>query len=139
MTITRARVILAAVFLSGLLIQLLLVSASSRAISGKDTETLIIKVLSIYSIQLAVILGSVFAEQAGRSNTSFSVSSFWIALVLAAIWNVLLIGRTVVFARAAFNPTIDDSVNSIMSYLENISGASTFLVAGSLAFFFKKE
>ena len=140
MTIARARMILTAIFLAGLIVELLLAAISHSAISQKDLRNAVLTLLSIYSVHLAIIFGSLFAKTPTRRPlVPFSISAFWVAVVLATIWNLLLIGRTVAFAAAVFNPHLEDNINSLLTYLKDVSGASTFLVAGSLAFFFAKD
>ena len=58
------------------------------------------------------------------------------ALVLAILWNVLLLWRFAAFCYAAYHPAADDAADKLSAYVEQISKASSFLVDGALAFFF---
>jgi len=144
MNVVRARILLVGIFLSGLVLQCICILTvySKAAITSNDVTALLVKVLEIYSVPLAVILGGIFARPANPTATGASegVSSaaFWVAVGLALVWNALLLWRGAAFSVAAFSPSIEDNVNLFASYLEAISRASLFLVAGALAYFFSK-
>lgn len=144
MTLARARILLVSIFVGGLVLQsvcILIVYAKS-AISSNDVTNLLVKMLGIYSVPLAVILGGIFARpakssQAGASEAAPS-TAFFVSVGLALVWNALILWRGVSFSVAAFNPAIKDDVNLFTSYVDGISKASSFLVAGALAYFFSK-
>ena len=58
----------------------------------------------------------------------------WTALVLAALWNVLLIARTVSFSLAG-----EDSATDLVKYIDAVGSGGAFLIAGVLTFFFGKS
>jgi hypothetical protein len=144
MTLVRARMLLVGIFLFGLILQCIciLIVYSKAAITSDDVTTLLVKVLEIYSVPLAVILGGIFARPANAVPTGASEvtpsTAFWVAVGLALVWNALLLWRGAAFSVAAFRPSIEDNVNLFASYLDAISRASLFLVAGALAYFFSK-
>jgi hypothetical protein len=119
-----------------------MIAYSEEAISNKDLSSLIIKLLSVYSVHLAVIFGGIFAQQRnvnhkGRSARAAGLA-FWLAIVLAVIWNLLLVWRSVMFGMAAFDVSSEDNVGYLSNYIESIASAGSFLVAGALTFFFSK-
>jgi hypothetical protein len=144
MTLVRARILLVSIFLCGLILECIcvLIVYSKGAITSSDVTTLLVKMLEIYSVPLAVILGGIFARPAKPTQVGASESApstaFWVSVGLALVWNALLLWRGIVFSVAAFRPSIEDNVNFFASYVEAISKASSFLVAGALAYFFSK-
>jgi hypothetical protein len=142
-TMTKARVVLIAMFVGSLIVQALavIITYSRATISNDDLTSLLLKLLAIYSVHLGVIFGGIFAQQQDASDgvPTPPGTAFWLAVVLAAIWNLLLLWRCVAFGVAAFNPDSEDNVDRLSSYLQNISSGSAFLVTGSLAFFFAKK
>lgn len=143
MTMNRARISLVTIFLISLVIQLTAVifTYSRGAIAYADLATLLLKLMAIYSVHLGLIVGGIFAQyQDGKRRTqSAPTTAFWLAAILISIWNGLLLWRCLSFGVAALNPDSEDNVDNLSSYLQNISSASSFLVAGSLAFFFTKK
>lgn len=145
MTIMRARVALAVSFLVSLIIQAvaIIVTYSEEAISYKDLSTLITKLLSVYAIHLAIIFGGIFAQHQNAKQKARPEQApggaFWIAIVLAVMWNMLLVWRSVKFGMAAFDVTSEDNVNHLSNYIDTIASAGSFLVAGALTFFFSKR
>jgi ascorbate-specific PTS system EIIC-type component UlaA len=135
MSITRARVALVTVFLVGFVSQVLAIAATylKGEILSKELLALLVKILAVYSVPFAVILGSVFGESKGGVRRA-SAFAFWLAVILAAIWNLLLAWRTLTFSLAT-----EDSVPELSTYLETISSGGSFLVAGALAYFFAKR
>lgn len=140
MNVPRARVILLLVFLGFLVLSagVVIYAYSSRAIADKDLNTLLTRVLSIYAVHLAIILGGIFGQQDMEKNKLMRLP-FWVAMALSITWNVLLTWRLILFGLAAHDPSRDDSVNAVLDYLTNISTASSFLVAGALSYFFTKQ
>ena len=128
----RAQVILVATFLVALTIDCLAVAESYRqgAIYGNEAQMLVKVILAIYSIPLGVILGGVFGQKKLGAQRRVGVQ-FWVALILAIMWNVLLAARMLVFLFAA-----DDSVRDLQEYLREVPTAGLFLVGSSLTYFF---
>ena len=145
MIFARARTWLVWTFIIGLSIQCLAVIAAftSRAISTADLIDLLKRLLSIYSIHFAVILGSVFGKSGAVSKAhgaeSDAILAFRVALTLSVLWNLMLIWRTLQFGVHAFDTQSTDRTDLLVSYLEAVASASSFLVAGALAFFFGKS
>jgi hypothetical protein len=54
-------------------------------------------------------------------------------MVLAVLWNLLLIARFLAFCFAE-----RDSVGALVQYLDSVATSSSFLVAGVVVFFFGK-
>jgi hypothetical protein len=141
MRVMPARVVLITVFLVGLAVQsgAIIFSYSETAIASGDLTNLLTKLLAVYSVHLAVIFGGIFAQQQEGKSPQVPAMALWVAVALAVIWNLLLAWRSITFALAATDPSRDDSVGRLMSYIETISSTSSFLVAGALSFFFTKN
>lgn len=143
--LARARTWLVWTFVIGLSIQCLAVIAAftARAISTADLIDLLKRLLSIYSIHFAVILGSVFSKSGAipKANKSEgdAILAFRVAFALSVLWNLMLIWRTLQFGQHAFNTQSSDRTDFLVSYLDAVSSASSFLVVGALAFFFGKK
>jgi hypothetical protein len=135
MSTIRARALIVSTFIAGLFLQLfgLTLTYLRGEISAKDIGILTAKLLGIYSVQLAVILGGIFGQHKLPPRIASGLP-FWIAFVLSVIWNLLLAWRT-----AAFYFAQNDQATDLVSYLDIVSGASSFLVVGSLAYFFAKQ
>lgn len=135
MTITRAQVALAAAFVVSLLIQvgLIFYSQYKGAIYPDEQTTIISKLLGVYAVHLAVIIGGIFSQQVDKLQR-VPVAAFWFAMALAVIWNLLLTSRTVSFTFSKV-----DDINDYISFLTTISSASSFLVMAAIAFFFTKR
>lgn len=97
-----------------------------------ELRKLLLKILSIYSIPLAAILGGIFAQM--RKSSGASAGECWAALMLAAFWNLLVLWRTFAFLFSE-----DDSISDLIKYLKSISSAASFLIVGVLAYFFGKS
>ena len=138
MTINKARVMLLVPFLGSLIIHILAIMTvyQAGAIYRDDLTTLLPKVLTIYSVHLAVIFGGIFGQQARRGK-QVPATAFWIALTVTLLWNLLLVWRSISFALIAFNMG-EDRINDYLAYLDIVSSTGAFLVVGALAYFFSK-
>jgi hypothetical protein len=134
MSMNRVRFGLMSVFLLSLAAQLAALFLVRTRMWPNEFQDLLLKLLAIYSVQLGVVLGGIFA-QSRNPLADPAPALAWAALLLAVIWNLLLVSRSLLFAFAGAE---GDSVTDLMKYLEGISSASSFLVAGGLAFFFGK-
>jgi hypothetical protein len=131
MTPRRTRSTILFVFLGCLALNVIIFASSQSSVWPEEFQATLLKILSIYSVPLAVILGGFFAQP--RAGSRASASLCWAALILAVCWNILLVWRTIAFSLAS-----DDSVSDLTKYLEAVSSAASFLIVGSLAFFFGK-
>jgi len=131
-TMNRARFSLLSIFVVFLSVQLVAFSAVSQKVWPEEYQTLMLKVLAIYSVHLTVILGAIFA-QARTHLKNPPAELAWIAILLALLWNLALTWRSISFSLAS-----QDSVRDLIKYLDSMSSASSFLVTGALAFFFTK-
>jgi hypothetical protein len=128
----RVRFGLLAIFILCLSTQLIAFFAVSNKMWPDELQSLVLKILAIYSVQLSVILGGIFARPGGSVEDP-SPSLSWTAILLAVLWNALLMWRSIAFSAAT-----KDSVTDLLKYLDGISSAGSFLVTGALAFFFAK-
>src|SRR6267142_1093545 len=119
MTPRRARLALLWMFVGCLILQCGVLFLDRSAVWPEDLVTSLLTLLKIYSVPLAVILGSLFARP--RATTSASPGICWAALLLAACWNLLLVWRTVACGFAT-----EDSVSDLTKYLEAVSSAGSF-------------
>ena len=145
MIYTQARTRLVWTFVIGLSVQCIAVVAAftARAIATSDLIDLFKQLLSIYSIHFAIILGSVFGKGGVspqiRKAESDTVLAFRVAFALSVLWNLMLVWRTLQFGVHAFEPQSNDRSDLLVTYLDAVAGASSFLIAGALAFFFGKS
>ncbi len=120
-------------FFLGLIVQLVALFHIRTAMWPEEFQSVLLRILGIYSAQLGVVLGSIFAQPKHRlSNPPAGLA--WVALGLVLFWNVLLAWRTIAFSIAE-----QDSPADLMKYLDSIAASSSFLVAGSLSFFFGRS
>jgi hypothetical protein len=132
MSMNRARFGLMGIFLVSLMLQLIAFFLTRNKMWPEELVPLVLKLLGIYSVQLGVILGGIFAQpKAPLAEPPSGLA--WTAFVLVAMWNLLLAWRSISFSVAA-----QDSVTDVIKYLDSIASSSSFLVAGVLAFFFTK-
>jgi hypothetical protein len=141
MTVVKSRVVLTSVFVLGLVVQVIAVmlAYSKGAIASGDLISLLTKLLAVYGVHFAVIIGGILAQHQNAQPAQVSTIAFCLAVALSLIWNVLLVWRSVLFGMAAYDVNTEDSVIRLLSYLESISSAGSWLVAGALAFFFTKQ
>lgn len=92
------------------------------------------RILVVYSVHVAVIVGGVFGQKDSRRDLT-SKNSFWIALIMALLWNVLLSFRLIVFTFIETDTTDED----LIKYIDTIAPASSFLVSGALTYFFTDQ
>jgi hypothetical protein len=132
MSMNQARFGLIAIFLGCLLLQLGALFLTRNKMWPDDFLAVMLKLVSIYSVQLGVVFGGIFAQP--RPPLADPPAGLaWTAVALAAMWNLLLIWRTVSFGFAE-----QDSPAALIKYLDSVASASSFLVAGVIAFFFGK-
>lgn len=132
MTMNQARFGLLTIFILCLTVQLVAFFAVARKMWPEDLQSLVVKILAIYSVHLTVILGGIFAQPKGPLEDPPATLA-WTAISLALLWNVLLMWRSVSFSLAT-----QDSTADLTKYLDSIASASSFLVTGALAFFFTR-
>jgi hypothetical protein len=133
MSMNQARFGLMGAFVASLIFQLAAFFVAREKIWPEEFQGLVLKVLALYSVQLGVILGGIFA-QPKPPLASPPQGLAWTALVLAGLWNVLLIARTVSFGFAD-----EDSATDLMKYIDAVGSGGAFLIAGVLTFFFGKS
>jgi hypothetical protein len=132
MSMNQARFGLLAIFLGSLVLQLSAFLLVRNRMWPEELLPLVLKLLGIYSVQFGVVLGGIFAQpKVSLSDPPAALA--WTALILATLWNVLLVERSLSFSLAQ-----QDSVVGLSNYLDSISSAGSFLVAGVLTFFFGK-
>jgi hypothetical protein len=135
MSMGSAQMALVTIFLVGLVTQISLVFVARQKGLAKPTEqtALITQLLSIYSVQLGVIIGGIFSQQLDPAQEA-PRAAFWLAFSLSLVWNLLLLIRSISFALSA-----GDTVQHLRSYLKSVASAGSFLVAAAIAFFFTKH
>jgi hypothetical protein len=129
----RARFGLLGIFLGSLVVQLIIFFALRQRMWPEDFQALVAKALAIYSVHVGVILGGIFTRPKGRFPKAAAPLA-WTALSLAALWNLLLLGRTASFGMAS-----EDSPTELIKYFEAIGSGGSFLVSGVMVFFFGKS
>jgi hypothetical protein len=134
MKLANSKIILAAVFIGFLILQLVMAFIlRQKDIIYQDNFTkLLIQILQVYSVHVAVIF-TVGSYQQTQSENSVNLSTFVMALVLSLMWNVLIsIGLIQLLTDTS------DNFLQLTGYLKDISGYSSFLIAGVLGYFFAR-
>lgn len=134
MNIRRSQLALLALFLIGLIVHLVCFGSAflKGAIYAEDLQTLAVRALTVYSVPLGVIVGGIFGGKAVPAATA-SAGIFWTAAGLSLLWNLLLVVRSLLFVLAE-----QDTIGSLLAYVDAVSAAGTFLIGGALAYFFAK-
>lgn len=135
LTFNNARVILIFnfIFFFVSIILLLIFPFLKSEITSETLIDLLKKIISIYSVHFGVIVGGVFGKDFS-SEVLTSKTPFWLAFVLTLIWNILMTWPMIIFS---FTTMYTDQ--NISDYIDSIPTLSSFLVSGSLAYFFAKK
>jgi hypothetical protein len=122
-------------FLGAFLTELSLVGVSylRQQVYSPDLLDLAQRFLAIYSIPLGVIISGIFAKSASGDRVA-PKTAFWIAIALAAVWNLLILVRTLLFTFSA-----EDRVGSLLDYVNGVAAASSFLTVAALTYFFTTD
>lgn len=127
------RRIIGGVFLLALLAQIALATLLRiwGYINPEDFTPLIVKLLTIYSAPFGVILAGIFVAQKIDAPRA-AAEEVWIVLVLAIIWNALLLGR---YLLITFKP-VGDSLEDLASFQNNALPAGNFLISAALTYLY---
>lgn len=132
MTFNRVRFTLLGIFLGFLAMQLALLFAVNNTMWPEESRNAALKFLAIYSMPVGVIVGAIAAKPNPRMKDP-PASLAWTAIALVVLWNLLVAWRPISFSFAK-----EDSVDDLLKYIDAIVGGSSFLLAGTLTFFFGK-
>ena len=123
------------IFMASLLLELSLIGLTfgRGAIYPEDLRDITLRFLAIYSVPLSVVISGIFGKSAAPGRNA-PIRAFWTAVLLATVWNALILGRTLFFASSA-----DDRVASLVEYVTAIAGASSFLTVASLTYLFTTD
>lgn len=126
------KLIIAAVFAAAMLAQMLLATLLKLwgYINPEEFNPLFVKVLTIYSAPLGVIIGGLYAAKQSRRKAD--AGRVWGGFVLACIWNGLLLGRYVLIT---FRPE-GDSLENLASFQNTVLPAGNFLTSAALAYLY---
>lgn len=140
MTFGRTRNALVFTFVAGLVLAAAITCTAfaKETIASSDLASLLGTLLAIYAVHLGVILGAIFGNPKTRATRTAGMAGP-LAIVLAVLWNLLLLFRLALFAAAVFNPERNDNVEDVISYIQTVGTASSFLIAGTLSFFFARS
>jgi hypothetical protein len=131
MILIRARLALLAIFLGSLLICFIAVIRIQDKMWPDDLRAVLLKLFSVYSPQVGVILGGIFAKR--KQSVTVAAPLTYAALAVSALWNLPLVWRTLAFSLAA-----KDSASDLLSFLDSVAIAEAFLVAGVISLFFTR-
>ncbi len=135
MLITRARLSLIGLFLAGLYSQIIgvLLVFSEHSLRHQDLASSLSKLLAIYSVQFAVMLGGDLRRGRRRGGRK-SAERVLGCICTSLLWTCIFVVRTALFVFAQ-----NDSSQALASYFDTVSASSSFLVSGALAYFFTKK
>jgi hypothetical protein len=131
-TDSTAKLSLTGLFVVSLAAQVIGVSAVHSAMWPEDYQSVILKLLHIYSIPLGVAIGGILASSKPK-GVVVDRGLMGACLALVILWNSSFLIRTLIFCFAA-----QDSAKDLMAFYEQVSTGSSFLIAGVLTFFFGK-
>jgi hypothetical protein len=100
---------------------------------SQEFIAIISKLLAIFGVHFAIIIGGIFGLQ-DEAYKKVSKNLAQVSLLLIILWNILLVWRSISFIISQ-----DDPVKDLSSYLETVSAASSFLIAGVLTYLFTKR
>jgi fatty acid desaturase len=135
LTFNNARIALTFnfVFFFFSIVLLLIFPFLKSEITSETLIDLMKKVISIYSVHFGVIIGGIFGKDVS-SEVLASKTPFWLAFVLTLIWNILITWPMIIFSFTTMSTDQD-----VSDYIDAIPTLSSFLVSGSLAYFFAKK
>jgi hypothetical protein len=132
--IERARSILILMFLGSFALQAVAVGITwiQGAIYVDELNKTLVTLLTVYSMPLGVIVGGMFGQETREPNPTRAR----LAIILSAVWNLLLVGRTLAvgLGSGGVNP-----IGALSEYWMTVSSAGGFLIGGALAYFFASE
>lgn len=134
MTTRRVQTALLFVFAGSFVVQVTAFFAVSLSMWPEDLRKILTTLFAVYSIPLAVIIGGLFAQPKKQSKGPVAGFLAWSAILLSIVWNSLFLWRSVSFSVA-----IRDSPSDVIDFMNSVSMAASFLVAGLLAFFFARK
>jgi hypothetical protein len=132
-TLARWRLIIAGVFFLALVVQLILVTLIRvwGYINPEEFTPMVVKLLTIYSAPVGVILGGILITR--HTNVpNASSTEVWVVLLLACLWNAILIAR---YSLITFNP-VGDSTEQLESFQDNVLPAGNFLISIALTYLY---
>ena len=135
MTFRVGQIWILSIFMISLLLQLFLIAVDygRNAIYPDDLRNLVVRFLAIYSVPLGVVISGIFAKSAPSTQLA-PKRAFWVAISLAAVWNLLIVGRTLLFTISA-----TDKVNALVEYVDAVVATSSFLTVAALTYFFTTD
>lgn len=135
MTFEKLRNRILQIFIGFLIIHLIciIVPYFRGEMYSQEFIAIVSKLLAIFGVHFAIIIGGIFGLQ-DEADKKVSKNLAQVSLLLITLWNILLIWRSISFIISQ-----DDPVKDLSSYLETVSAASSFLIAGVLTYLFTKR
>jgi hypothetical protein len=135
MTFEKLRNTILQIFIACLVIQIIFISIPyfRGEMYPKDLVIILGKLLAIYGVHFAIVIGGILGAQK-EAKKKVSKGLLWVSILLIILWNILIAWRSIAFAFSD-----NDLVKDFLLYLETISSASSFLIAGVLAYLFTKH
>jgi hypothetical protein len=136
MTFARARTILVLIFIFFFTFNnlLIVIPFVKNSYGSESLINIMTRILVVYSVHVAVILGGIFGQKNSPRDLT-SKDSFWIAFIVALLWNILLTWRCIVFTFIETDTTDED----LIKYIDTVAPASSFFVSGALTYFFTDQ
>ena len=113
-------------------------------IKPEEFTILLTKIVGVYTVHLAVMLGCFFNSSLSEGNvemTGHSKTAAIVILILSVCWNFMITITVINYSShlEKANPSNEQMKMTFEIFgkrLDNISGAINFLIAGGLAYFF---
>ena len=107
---------------------------NDRQFFTDDFHKLVLIVLGHFTGPLSVLIGSLFAVPNAAKQHRATTQIFWLAFGSVFLWCLLTTGRTIFFIRSN-----SELVEDLETWYRDVVTAGTFLVSGTLSYFFISE
>ena len=131
MNSNKAKLLLSLIFVSSIVLNMVFAFLKRNDVWPDHFTKLILTVLGIYSVHIAAIFGA--SSFATGSSRIINLNLLVLAVLLCIIWNALITVRIGMFAFSR------DDVSEVITYVNTVSLAGSFLVIGVITAFYSKE
>ncbi|SDX00937.1 hypothetical protein SAMN05444410_10824 [Hydrobacter penzbergensis] len=105
-------------------------------VKDSNYQKALTQLLKIYSVPLGCIIAGFFISE--KKNGPFlNKQAFTVAIVLCSIWNLLIIGRAMIYIVNIFSSS--DDISDVIVFIKDIPEVGSFLISGLLTYLFGKN
>jgi hypothetical protein len=124
------QITLVSILVGSLLLEFLAIAVVRDRMWTEDFDSLILKLLAVYSAQIGLVIGGIVGENRNKMNNAPRGEAL-LALGLALVWTLLVGWRPIALVF-----TDRDSVKLVVNYIEEVGFGGSFFLASALAYFF---